>query len=161
MKPRIIPVLFACAICAALSVGFEAGKTAFTTHYQTALLEEPQPLAAPVTNLPFATSVNITTLQGHWAQVSSANGNGWIYVGNLAEEKPVENNSTVGLQTSASATTASVAARPLDNVTTQYAEQEGLGKAADDVKWLESQSDAISNSVVIDYLKTNKKGEYQ
>jgi len=161
MKPRIIPFLFACAICATLSVGFEAGNTVFTTHYETALLEEPQPLAKSVATLPFAASVNITTLQGHWAQVSCTNGSGWIYLGNLAGEKPVENNSIQGLQTSASATTASVAARPLDNVTSQYDDQEGLGQAADDVKWLESQSDAISNSVVITYLKTNKKGEYQ
>ncbi|HEY1662939.1 MAG TPA: hypothetical protein VGI03_11015 [Verrucomicrobiae bacterium] len=161
MKPKVIPILFVCVICATLSVGFEAGKTAFTTHYETALLEEPQPLAKSVATLPFAASVNITALQGHWAQVSSTNGSGWIYLGNLAGTKPFENNSVAGLQTSASATTASVAARPLDNVTAQYDDQEGLGKAADDVKWLESQSDAISNSIVVDYLKANKKGEYQ
>jgi hypothetical protein len=161
MKPRIVPFLFVCAICAALSVGFEAGKTAFTTHYETALLEEPQPLAKSVATLPFAASVNITSLQGRWAQVSCTNGSGWIYLGNLVEEKPVENNSIRGLQTSASATTASVAARPLDNVTSQYDNQEGLGKASDDLKWLESQSGAVSNAVVVTYLKTNKKGEYQ
>ena len=161
MRTKFIPFLFICAVCATLSVGFETGTTAYTTHYQTALLEEPQPLAKSAATLPFAASVSITTLQGHWAQVSSANGSGWIYLGNLAAEKPVENNSVQGLQTSASATTASVAARPLDNVTSQYDDQEGLDKAADDVKWLESQSDAISNSVVIDYLKTNKKGEFQ
>jgi hypothetical protein len=161
MKIKTVPFLFACAICATLSVGFDAGKTAFTTHYETALLEEPQPLAKSLATLPFATGVNITTLQGHWAQVSSTNGSGWIYLGNLAENKPTENNSVQGLQTSASATTASVAARPLDNVTSQYDDQEGLGKAADDMKWLESQSDAISNAVVVDYLQKNKKGEYQ
>jgi hypothetical protein len=161
MKTKMIAFLFACVICATLCGGFEAGKTVYTTHYETALLEEPQPLAKSVATLPFAASVNITSLQGHWAQVTSTNGSGWIYLGNLAEEKPFENNSIQGLQTSASATTASVAARPLDNVTSQYDEQVGLGRAADDVKWLESQSDAISNSVVIDYLQDNKKGEYQ
>jgi hypothetical protein len=161
MKTKILPLIIAGCLCAMLGGAFESGKTAFTTHYETALLEEPQPLAKTVAALPFAASVNITALQGRWAQVSSGSSSGWIYLGNLAEEKPVENNSVQGLQTSASATTASVAARPLDDVTSQYDEQEGLGKAVDDVKWLESQSEKITGADVTAYLKANKKGEYQ
>jgi hypothetical protein len=162
MKIKVIPLFLVCAFCAILTVGFEEGKTAFTKRYETGLLKDPQPLAESVATLPFAAGVKILQLQGKWAQVSADNGGeGWIYLGNLSEEKPAQDHSIQGLQTSASATTASVAARPLDNVTSQYDEQEGLGQAADDVKWLENQSDAISNSVVVDYLKTNKKGEYQ
>jgi hypothetical protein len=162
MKTKVIPLFLVCAFCAFLTVGFDVGKTAFTKRYETGLLKDPQPLAESVATLPFAAGVKILQLQGKWAQVSSDSGDqGWIYLGNLSEEKPAQDHSIQGLQTSASATTASVAARPLDNVTSQYDEQEGLGQAAADVKWLEKQSDAISNSVVVEYLKTNKKGEYQ
>jgi hypothetical protein len=159
MKRKVIPFLFACAFCATL--GFESGETAFTKRFQTDLLKDPQPLAESVATLPFATGVKISELQGKWANVSDGTNTGWIYLGNLAEEKPSEDNGIAGLQTSASATTASVAARPLDNVTSQYADQEGLGAAAADVKWLESQSDKISKNVVVGFLKKNKKGEFQ
>lgn len=161
MKTKLFPLIIAGCLCAMIGGAFEAGKTAFTTHYQTALLDEPQPLGNTLATLPFAASVDITNLQGRWAQVSSDGGGGWVYLGNLAEEKPVENNSVQGLQTGASATTASVAARPLDNVTSQYDEQEGLGKAAADLKWLENQSEKITAVNVTAYLKANKKGEYQ
>jgi hypothetical protein len=161
MKRKVIPFLFACVLCAMLSLGFESGETAFTKRYQTDLLKDPQPLAESVATLPFATGVKISDLQGKWANVSDGTNSGWIYVGNLAEEKPVEDNSIAGLQTSASATTASVAARPLDNVTSQYADQEGLGAAEADVKWLESQSDKIGKDTVVGFLKKNKKGEFQ
>ncbi|HEX3889935.1 MAG TPA: hypothetical protein VHX90_03700 [Verrucomicrobiae bacterium] len=161
MRTKIFPLLFACALCAALTLGFESGKTAFTKRYQTGLLKDPQPLAESIATLPFATGVKISDLQGKWANVSAGTNTGWIYLGNLAEEKPSEDHGIAGLQTSASATTASVAARPLDNVTSQYADQEGLGAAEADVKWLESQSDKIGKETVVGFLKTNKKGEFQ
>jgi hypothetical protein len=161
MKPKILPLVCACALCATLTLGFESGKTAFTKRYQTDLLQDPQPLAQSVATLPFTTGVKISDLQGKWANVSAGTNTGWIYLGNLAEEKPSEDNGIEGLQTSASATTASVAARPLDNVTSQYADQEGLGAAKADVKWLETQSDKIGKNAVVGFLKKNMKGEFQ
>lgn len=154
-------MLIAGLLCATLGGGFEAGKTVFTKRYSTDLLSDPQPLAGTVATLPFAASVKIISLQGKWANVSATNGTGWIYLGNLSDEKPAEDHSINGLQTSASATTASVAARPLDNVTTQYVRQEGLDQAAADMRWLEHQSDNIGNAAVASYLKANKKGPYQ
>lgn len=158
---RKIPILFACALGALLAVGFDTDKTAFTKHYQTTLLKDPQPLADTVATLPFATGVKITAIQGKWANVS-ANGNaGWIYLGNLSEDKPAEDNSIKFLRTSASDTTASVAARPLSETAQEYAQQEGLGQAEADVKWMEQQSDAITDANVVEYMKANKKGEFQ
>ncbi len=160
MKTKILPLL-ACGLCATLVVAFESGKTAFTKHYETTLLEEPQPDAKAVATLPFAASVNVTTLQGRWAQASCDSGSGWIYLGNLAEEKPEADYGIQGLSTGASATTASVAARPLDDVSKDYANQKGEKEAAADVEWLEKQSDPINGAKVVAYLKANKKGEYQ
>jgi len=157
---RTIPVLLACAM-ALLVVGFEAGKPAFTKRYETAVLKEPQPLAAAVATLPFAASVKITALQGKWASVATTNGPGWVYLGNLAEEKPADDHSIKGLRAAAGDTTASVAARPLDNVTKEYASQKGLNAAADDVQWLEKESAKVDDKVVAEFLKANKKGEYQ
>jgi hypothetical protein len=161
MKRKVFPFLIACALCATLTLGFESGKVAFTKHYQTDLLMDPQPLAEAVATIPFATEVQISQLQGKWANVTAGTNAGWIYLGNLAEEKPSEDSGIAGLQTSASATTASVAARPLDNVTSQYANQEGLGAAAADVRWLESESDRIGTNAVMGFLKRNRKGEFQ
>jgi hypothetical protein len=160
MKTKILPLL-ACGLCATLVVAFEAGKPAFTKHYETTLLEQPQPDAKAIATLPFAASVNVSTLQDRWAQVSCDSGSGWIYLGNLAEEKPQADYGIQGLSTGASATTASVAARPLDNEARNYADQKGLKEAAADVEWLEKHADKINSKVVVEYLKANKKGEYQ
>src|SRR5471032_935488 len=102
MMRKVIPLFFACAFCAMLTLGFESGKTAFTKRFQTDLLEDPQPLAQTVATLPFATGVKITDLQGKWANVSAGTNTGWIYLGNLAEEKPSEDTGIAGLQTGAS-----------------------------------------------------------
>lgn len=161
MRTKNFPLLFACAFSAALTLGFEPGKTAFTKRYETALLKDPQPLAESVATLPFATGVNISELQGKWANVSAGTNSGWIYLGNLAEEKPVEDHSIAALQTVASPTTAAAAARPLDNVTAQFAQQEGLGQATNDLQWLDAQSDKIDDKAVTEFLKAKKKGEFQ
>lgn len=161
MNRKIISASFICLLCLTFAVGFDVGKTAYTKHLQTPLLKDPQPLAESISTLSTATAVKIIALRGNWAQVSSPSGTGWIYLGNLAEKKPAEDHSIAGMSLVASDTTASVAARPLDNVDKQFDSQEGLGDAANDLHWLEAQSDAISSSNVVEYLKTNKKGEFQ
>jgi len=161
MKPRTIPLLIAGLLAATLVVGFETGKTAFTKRYETAVLKDPQPMADTIATLPFSTKVKIGVLQGKWAAITTTNGPGWVYVGNLSEEKPFEDKSVSGLRASAGETTASVAARPLDDVTKDYANQKGLNASADDVLWLEALSDKVDDKAVTEYLKANKKGEYQ
>jgi len=158
---RKIPILFACSLGAILAAGFETGKPAFTKHYQTTLLKEPQPLADTVATLPFATSVQITAFQGKWASVSTGTNAGWIYLGNLSEEKPAEDHSIAGLRVNAGETTTAAAARPLSETAHEYAQQENLGQAEADVKWMEQQSDAITSAKIVEYMKTSKKGEFQ
>lgn len=161
MKPRTIPFLVAGLLGATLVVGFEAGKYVYTKRYETAVLKDPQPMADAVATLPFATKVKIGVLQGKWAAVTTTNGPGWVYVGNLAEDKPFEDTSINGLRAGAGETTASVAARPLDETTKDYANQKGLNASADDILWLEATTDKINDKAVTEYLKANKKGEYQ
>jgi len=158
---RTIPILLLCPLGVLLLAGFEAGKPAFTKKFETAVLKDPRPMAESIATLPYAAPVKITGLQGKWANVSTANGPGWIYLGNLSEEKPAADHSVDWLRAGANETTASVAARPLDNVTKEYASQNGMTSAADDLQWLQTESDKIDKKTVQDYLKTNKKGEYQ
>ncbi|HZP60604.1 MAG TPA: hypothetical protein VFB27_09805, partial [Opitutaceae bacterium] len=61
----------------------------------------------------------------------------------------------------ASDTTASVAARPLDEVAKNYGEKKGLGEAKADVEWVEQQSAQVTNAQVTEYLQAKKLGEYQ
>src|SRR4051812_44779927 len=98
---RIIPLFFTCTLGVLLVSGFEAGKTAFTKRYETAVLKEPQAAAETITTLPFAASIKVTALQGKWASVSTTNGAGWIYLGNLAEEKPAADHSVDWLRAGA------------------------------------------------------------
>ena len=155
------PILFACLLGALLLTGFEAGKPAFTKRYETAVLKDPQPMAESIATLPYAVEVKITALQGKWANIATTNGAGWVYLGNLAEEKPAADHSVDWLRASANETTASVAARPLDNVTKEFASQKGMNAAAADLQWLQAQSDRVDKKTVADYLKTSRKGEYQ
>ena len=161
MKTKLFLLAIGCGLCASMLLGFEKGKTAYTKRSETALLEEPKPLAKSLATLPFGAAVNIVELGGHWAKVSRDKDTGWIYLGNLGEQKPAQDHSIEGLPTSASATTASIAARPLDKVAKAYADQKGLNEAAADVTWLEKQTDALDAAAVIEYLKAQKKGEFQ
>jgi len=156
-----IPITLIGSLAALLVVGFEAGKTAYTKHYETAVLKDPQPMAPSIATLPYAVQVKITSLQGRWANITTTNGDGWIYLGNLSEDKPAADHSVDWLRASADETTASVAARPLDNVTKEYAGQKGMNSAADDLQWLQTQGDKLDKKTVADYLKASRKGEYQ
>ena len=161
MKTKILPLAVACFFCATFVFAFEKNKTAYTKRFETALLEEPKPLAKSVATLPVGSEVKIVELDTRWAKVSSGKDSGWIYLGNLAEEKPAKDHSIEGLPTTASETTASIAARPLDRVAKEYANGKGLGEAAADITWLEGQTDSITIPAIIEYLKAQKKGEFQ
>ena len=161
MKTKFFLLTIGFCLCATLLLAFEKGKAAYTKRSETALLEEPKPLAKSLATLPLGAAVNIVELGGHWAKVSRDKDTGWIYLGNLGEQKPAQDHSIEGLPTSASETTASIAARPLDKVAKDYASQKGLYEAAADVTWLEQQTGALDEAAVIAYLKAQKKGEFQ
>jgi hypothetical protein len=86
---------------------------------------------------------------------------GWVFSGNLSEDKPSDTKGMDGVPLAASQTSATAAARPLAPAAEQYGDRKGLEQAKEDVLWLEGKSDAIGADQVDEYLKANQKGEFQ
>ncbi len=149
------------ASAAAASAVFTAGHEAYTKRLQTALLSEPKLLAKPVAQLPYAQKLRVEEIQGSWLRVSAGHRSGWIFAGNLSEEKPSSTKGLDGLPVAASATTASTAARPLTPTSTDYSQRRGLGDAAADLQWLEQQHALLPAHTVQEFLQSEKKGEFQ
>lgn len=152
-----IMVLFS----APLLCAYEPGGRAFTKKLETVLLDEPKPLAHPAAKVGYAVELRVEQVNGPWLLVSAGANRGWVFAGNLAEKKPMANPKTDFLPSAASETTASIAARPLDEVAKNYGEQKGLGEAKSDVEWVEQQSAQVDDAAVTSYLKEKKLGEYQ
>lgn len=146
---------------AGLSAAFSPGGTAYTKRVETALLSEPKMLATPTARVPYATKLKVEHVQGAWLQVSDGKKSGWVFGGNLAEEKPSETRGLDGLPLAASQTSAATAARPLTPASEQYSGRHGLQTAADDLNWLDQQRAAISPEQVQAFLESHKKGEFQ
>ena len=150
-------LLVAAAGCAV----FTAGRDAYTKRVETALLSEPKMLAKPVAQLPYAQKLRVEEVQGSWLRVSDGRRSGWVFAGNLAEQKPSATKGLDGLPLAASATTASTAARPLTPTSSDYSERRGLADAAADLQWLEQQHALLPTPTIQEFLKTEKKGEFQ
>ena len=141
---------------------YTPGGTAYTKRLQTSLLAEPAPLASVVARLQYALKLKVVEVRGAWVRVSAGGNTGWVFAGNLAEEKPAENSDALEhMGVTASETSASAAARPLAPAAVDYADRRGLGQARHDVEWLEHTCDAIPAADVDAYKQTQKKGEFQ
>ena len=138
-----------------------AGGTAYTKHLKTTLLAEPSPLAAPAGELAFARKLAITEVRGKWVRVSDGPAAGWVFVGNLTEEKPSETKGLDGLPVAASQTTATAAARPLTPAANDYADRRNLVDARRDLDWLNAQCHAVHDEAVKEFLQQGRKGEFQ
>lgn len=149
------------ALLATQAYAFAPGGTAYTKRVSTVLLAEPAPLAQPVGRLANARKLTIAEVRGAWVRVSDGNATGWVFAGNLAEQKPVENSLSDKIALNASETSASAAARPLAPAAADYADRRGLEQARNDVEWLEQTSDAITAGDVQAYKQAQKKGEFQ
>src|SRR5581483_1103452 len=112
-------------LCAPVLFAYESGGKAFTKKLETVLLDAPQPLAHPAARVGYAVELNVEQVNGSWLLVSSGGNRGWVFAGNLAAKKPMANPKTDFLPSAASDTTASVAARPLDEVAKNYGEKKG------------------------------------
>jgi hypothetical protein len=145
----------------AVEAGLAAGGTAYTKRRETILLAEPAPLATPAGTLAFGRALKIEEVRGRWLRVSDGPVAGWVFAGNLAELKPVENKGLDGLGLSASETTATAAARPLTPAAEDYAARRNLVNARDDLNWLLAQCQAITPEELAAFLQAQKKGEYQ
>jgi hypothetical protein len=125
------------------------------------LLAEPQPLAESAARLGYAQSLTIQEVKGQWLKVTDGKVSGWVFAGNLAEEKPSEVRGLDGLPLEASETTATTAARPLIPAAEEYSTRRGLTQAADDLVWLTQQQAAITPADVKAFLIEQKKGEHK
>ena len=164
MKTRSLALRLALtgvAVPTVLLAAFAVGGAAFTKRPETALLTEPQPFAEPAARVGYAQSLNIQEVRGAWLRVTDGKSAGWVFAGNLAEEKPSEVRGLDGLPVEASETTATTAARPLIPAAEEYSARRGLTKAADDLTWLNQQSAAITPADVKTFLTEQKKGEFK
>ena len=109
----------------------------------------------------YAQSLTIQEVIGQWLRVTDGKVSGWVFAGNLAEEKPSEVRGLDGLPLAASETTATTAARPLIPAAEEYSTRRGLTNAADDLVWLTQQQAAITPADVKAFLMEQKKGEFK
>lgn len=156
-------VLLAALLTASALYAYEAGGFAYTKRVETKLLAEPKPLAEAADKLPFGRRVKIEEIQGAWLRVSDGPASGWVFAGNLTDTKPAEVKGLLdGAPVAASQTTATAAARPLDEAALQYAAgQQNLASARDDLEWLVTACADITTEEVEAYLQEKKRGEYQ
>lgn len=160
MKPPLL-IAIAALVAAPAFAAFTPGGAAYTKRIETALLAEPSPLASIVARLGHARKLNVEEVRGLWLRVSDGAITGWVFAGNLSEQKPVETKGLDGLPVAASETSATAAARPLAPAAVDYAGRRGLGQARRDVEWLEHTCDAIPAADVQAYKQAQKKGEFQ
>jgi hypothetical protein len=128
---------------------------------ETRLLAEPKPLAETTARIGYARKLQVEEVRGVWLRVSDGAKSGWVFAGNLAEQKPEENRGLAGLPVAASETTATAAARPLAPAAVDYAARRGLAQARSDVEWLEQTGAGITAADVQAYMQAQKKGEFQ
>lgn len=162
MKTKLcVGIVAACAGVPALFAAFVAGGAAYTKRIETALLSEPKALATPVSRVGFAKKLKVETVQGAWVRVTEGRNAGWVFSGNIAEEKPADNKGADGISMGASKTSATAAARPLTEAGEEYAKRKNLGSAAEDLDWMLKQCGDLSDHEVDQYLEEKKKGEFQ
>ena len=157
--PRLL--LLAGLLVASASAAFQAGSVAYTKKLETPLLAEPKPLAEPTGKIALGHEVKVEEVKGAWLRVSEGAVTGWVYAGNLSETKPDESSKFDGVAALASKTTATAAARPLDEAVVQYADQRKLGDARGDLEWMMVTCGEITEETVTEFLQEQKKGEFQ
>ena len=166
MKPRPAPRLWPIVLLLALAVSVEAaltvGSFGYTKRQKTVLLAEPTPSAKSTGEVAFKRKLTINEVHGNWLQVSDGPVAGWVYNGNISATEPEEIKGVDGLPIAASQTTATAAGRPLDEPTVEaYAAQHNLVNAKGDFDWLLKQASAVTPEQIEDFLKNQKRGEYQ
>jgi len=166
MNTRRLPRPTAAAIVAALALvagvaAIEKGGTVFSKRNETSLRAEPSALAAASGKTGFAEPLKVEEVRGSWLRVKAAKAAGWVFTGNIAEEKPTL-PPPAGLTTvSASETDTVAAARPLAPAAEGFAGRHDAGKVKEDVEWLDAESAKVKGEAVEAYLRDNKKGEYR
>jgi hypothetical protein len=146
---------------AATAGAVEAGGTVYSKRNETNLLTEPKPLATAAGKAGFAEALKVTEVRGKWYSVKGKNAAGWVFAGNVAEEKPKLAPAVGSTTLEASDTTTAAAARPLTEAGNDFAARHAGAQSRADVEWIDAQSGKIPGSAVVAYMKANKKGEFQ
>ena len=149
-------------LAAATTAGaVEAGGTVYSKRNETTLLTEPKPLAAAAGKAGFAEPLKVTEVRGRWFNVKGKTAAGWVFAGNVAEEKPKLAPAAGLTSIEASDTNTAAAARPLTEAGNDFAARHAGPQSRADVEWVDAQSGKIPGSAVVAYMKANKKGEFQ
>lgn len=131
----------------------------FSKRRDLPLLESAQPAAKTVAKAAWNESLTVLSREGRWLKVSSEDGEGWVYVGNVSpEELPSENKNDMPLK--ASGMTAAAAGRGLSDGADAYADRHSYEEVAEQLRWAEKISSSITEEKARAYLKTNKLGEF-
>lgn len=160
--PLPLAVVLTGLAAAATLLAYETGGFAYTKKLETKLLAEPKPLAESSAKLAYGKKVKIDEVQGNWLRVSDGPASGWVFQGNLSAEKPAEVTGLLdGVPLTASKTTATAAARPLDEAALQYASTGNFTSAREDLEWMLTACASVTHDDVENYLKDHKRGEFQ
>lgn len=144
-----------------LLTAFKEGDTGWSKRIETPLLAEPKPLAAATGKVGFAAPLKIRELRGAWLRVQADDLSGWVFAGNLTDEKPTLAPAAGLTQVSADATDTVAAARPLTEAAEGYAARHAGGDEKADVEWVDTAAAAVGDDAIIAYLQANEKGEYR
>jgi hypothetical protein len=156
----ILALVCGTTLCAS-AAAFETGQRVWSKHYETALLAEPSPLAAAQSSVGFAEQLKILEARGAWLRVRSDEGEGWVFEGNIATDKPSLPPATALTTLDAAQTDTVAAARPLAPAAEDYAARHGATAAQADIDWIDAEAARIPAADVVAYMSTNKKGEYR
>jgi hypothetical protein len=143
------------------SAELKKGQKVWSKSYETPLRAEPGPLATVVAKVGFAEKLSVRELQGTWLRVKSSEGEGWVFQGNVADEKPSLAPGAGWTTIDASQTDTVAAARPLEPAAKGYAQRHGAGDAEADIDWLDTQAAAITDQDLTAYMSEARLGEYQ
>jgi hypothetical protein len=140
---------------------FKKGQKVWSKHHETTLLAEPSPLAGARSRVGFAEELKIVEVRGAWLRVSGDGGEGWVFEGNVAADKPALPPASTLTALDASATDTVAAARPLAPAAADYAARHGETAAQADIDWIDAEAASIPAQEIIAYISANHKGEYR
>jgi hypothetical protein len=146
-------------ISVAICIAAEMGRICYTKHKHTDLLSQPDHDSGAVAAVSWGTRMKVIQEQGRWLKVNAGDNEGWIFMGNVSFDPPIEDNKSDFLPT-ASDTGAAVAARPLDDTAKEYASRHDDGNAVNDIQWMEREAAQVKRADLDTYQRANHVGEY-
>jgi len=157
----VLLVLACLTALPAHSAEFKKGQKVWSKNYETPLRAEPGPLAEVSARVGFAEKLSVRKVQGTWIQVKSGDAEGWVFQGNVADEKPSMAPGAGWSTIDASQTDTVAAARPLEPAAKGYAQRHGATDAEADIDWLDARVAIITEQDLEAAMSAEKLGEYQ